>query len=78
MSGTTQKDKAKDVEMKVPPSDMAERTREVTVTHGYGKNKFNEKVLTTLVGVPGLLSAIGLIPKVLRLIRLRKIMSPSP
>lgn len=33
-----------------------ESTREVTVTHGYGKNKFNEKVLTTLVGVPGLLS----------------------
>ncbi|MBM4334175.1 MAG: hypothetical protein FJ117_23690 [Deltaproteobacteria bacterium] len=33
-----------------------ESTREVTVTHGYGKNKFSEKVVTTLVGVPGLLS----------------------
>ena len=33
-----------------------ESTREVTVTHGYGKKKFDEKVLTTLVGVPGLLS----------------------
>ncbi len=33
-----------------------ERTREVTVRHGYGKKKFDEKVLTTLVGVPGLLS----------------------
>jgi hypothetical protein len=33
-----------------------ESTREVTVTHGYGKNKFSEKGLTTLVGVPGLLS----------------------
>ena len=33
-----------------------EKTREVTVTHGYGKNKFTEKVVTTLVGVPGLMS----------------------
>lgn len=37
-------------------STCIEKTREVTVTHGYGKNKFDEKVLTTLVGVPGLLS----------------------
>jgi hypothetical protein len=37
------------------PSSM-ESTREVMVTHGYGKKKFDEKVLTTLVGVPGLLS----------------------
>ena len=37
-------------------STCIENTREVTVTHGYGKNKFDEKVLTTLVGVPGLLS----------------------
>jgi len=33
-----------------------ESTREVTVRQGYGKKKFDEKVLTTLVGVPGLLS----------------------
>jgi Transposase DDE domain len=37
-------------------STCIEKTREVTVTHGYGKNKFDEKVLTTLVGVPGLMS----------------------
>jgi len=37
-------------------STCIEKTREVTVTHGYGKNKFDEKVLTTLVGVAGLLS----------------------
>jgi hypothetical protein len=37
-------------------SSCIERTREVTVTHGYGKNKFDEKVITTLVGVPWLLS----------------------
>jgi hypothetical protein len=37
-------------------SASMEKTREVTVRHGYGKNKFEEKVLTTLVGVPGLLS----------------------
>ncbi|MBE3119083.1 MAG: transposase, partial [Candidatus Atribacteria bacterium] len=33
-----------------------EKTREVTVTHGYGKNTWDEKVLTTLVGIPGLMS----------------------
>ena len=37
-------------------SACMEKTREVTVRHGYGKNKFEEKVLTTWVGVPGLLS----------------------
>jgi hypothetical protein len=37
-------------------STCLEKTREVTVTQGYGKKKFDEKVLTTLVGVPGLLS----------------------
>jgi len=35
---------------------LIESMPEVTVTHGYGKKKFDEKVLTTLVGVPGLLS----------------------
>ena len=37
-------------------STCIEKTREVTVTHGYGKNTFDEKVLTTLVGVAGLMS----------------------
>jgi len=37
-------------------SECIEKSREVTVTHGYGKKKFNEQVITTLVGVPGLLS----------------------
>jgi hypothetical protein len=37
-------------------STCIEKTREVTVTHGYGKKKYSEKVLTTLIGVPGLLS----------------------
>jgi hypothetical protein len=37
-------------------STCLEKTREATVTHGYGKDKLNEKVVTTLVGVPGLLS----------------------
>jgi hypothetical protein len=31
-------------------------TREVEVVHGYGKKKYTEKVLTTLVGVPDLLT----------------------
>jgi len=31
-------------------------TREVEVTHGYGKGKYTQKVLTELVGVEGLLS----------------------
>ena len=30
--------------------------REVEVVHGYGKNRYTEKVLTTLVGVPDLLT----------------------
>ena len=37
-------------------SGCTEKSREVTVTHGYGKNKREEKVVTTLVGVPGLMS----------------------
>jgi hypothetical protein len=31
-------------------------TREVEIIHGYGKNKYTEKMLTTLVGVPDLLT----------------------
>ena len=37
-------------------SACMEKTREVTVRHGYGKNKVEEKVVTTLVGIPGLMS----------------------
>ena len=37
-------------------STCVEKTREVAVTHGYGKNKVAEKVVTTLVGVSGLMS----------------------
>jgi len=37
-------------------STCIEKSREVTVRHGYGKNKFEEKVVSTLVGVPGLMS----------------------
>lgn len=37
-------------------SVCVEKTREVEVIHGYGKKKFTEKVVTTLVGVPGLMS----------------------
>jgi hypothetical protein len=37
-------------------SICVEKIREVTVTHGYGKNKVEEKVVTTLVGIPGLMS----------------------
>ena len=37
-------------------STCIETTREVEVTHGYGKEKYSEKVVTTLIGIPGLLS----------------------
>jgi hypothetical protein len=37
-------------------STCIESTREVIMTHGYGKKKYDEKVVTTLVGIPGLLS----------------------
>ena len=36
--------------------NFAPVTREVEVTHGYGKKKYIEKVITTLVGVPDLLT----------------------
>ena len=38
-------------------------TREVEVVHGYGKKKYTEKVLTTLVGVPDLLTCDWFNPK---------------
>ena len=36
--------------------DLTPVTREVEVTHGYGKKKYIEKVITTLAGVPDLLT----------------------
>lgn len=36
--------------------NVAPVTREVEVVHGYGKKKYTEKVITTLVGVPDLLT----------------------
>lgn len=38
-------------------------TREVKVVHGYGKKKYTENVLTTLVGVPDLLTCDWFNPK---------------
>ncbi len=38
-------------------------TREVEVVHGYGKKKYTENVLTTLVGVPDLLTCDWFNPK---------------
>jgi hypothetical protein len=37
-------------------STCIEKTRQVVVTHGYGKSTYSEKVMTTLIGVGGLLS----------------------
>jgi hypothetical protein len=44
-------------------SSSIESRREVVVTHGYGKKKYTEQVVTTLVGVPGLLSCDWFNPK---------------
>lgn len=43
--------------------NLAPVTREVEVVHGYGKKKYTEKVLTTLVGVPDLLTCDWFNPK---------------
>ena len=50
-------DAAKDArQLALDSADLPPVTREVNVTHGYGKNKYTEKVLTTLVAVPDLLT----------------------
>jgi hypothetical protein len=50
-------DAAKDArQLALDCADLPSVTREVNVTHGYGKNKYTEKVLTTLVAVPDLLT----------------------
>jgi hypothetical protein len=43
--------------------DFTPVSREIDVTHGYGKKKYTEKVITTLVGVPDLLSCDWFNPK---------------
>ena len=47
---------AKDARQLALCGDSIPVTREVEVTHGYGKKKYTEKVATTLVGVPDLLT----------------------
>jgi hypothetical protein len=47
---------AKDARQLALCGDSAPVTREVELTHGYGKKKYTEKVVTTLVGVPDLLT----------------------
>lgn len=37
-------------------ADSIEVSRQKTITHGYGKNKTQEQQVTTLIGIPGLLS----------------------
>ncbi|MDB4303445.1 transposase [Desulfosarcina sp.] len=44
-------------------ADLPPVTREVDVAHGYGKKRYTEKVLTTLVGVPDLLTCDWFNPK---------------
>jgi len=47
---------AKDARQLALCADSTPVTREVEVTHGYGKKKYTEKVVTTLVGVDDLLT----------------------
>jgi len=50
-------DAAKDArQLALDCADLPPVTREVNVTHGYGKKRYTEKVLTTLVAVPDLLT----------------------
>ncbi|MFC1863703.1 transposase, partial [Thermodesulfobacteriota bacterium] len=52
-------------------------TREVEVVHGYGKKRYTENVLTSLVGVPDLLTCDWFNPEGSQANTLRKIMSLS-
>ena len=47
---------AKDARQLALCGDSAPVTREIEVTHGYGKNKYTEKLVTTLGAVPDLLT----------------------
>ena len=50
-------DAAKDArQLALDSESFSPVTREVEVIHGYGKKKYTEKVLTTLIGVPDLLT----------------------
>jgi len=54
---TRNRDAAKDArQLALDCESFTPVTREVDVVHGYGKKKFTEKVLTTLVGVPDFLT----------------------
>jgi len=55
---------AKDArQLALDSEDFIPATREIEVTHGYGKKKYTERVTTTLVGVPDLLSCDWFNPK---------------
>ena len=50
-------DAAKDArQLALESESFSPVTREVEVIHGYGKKKYTEKVLTTLIGMPDLLT----------------------
>jgi len=53
-------------------------TRDVKVVHGYGKKKYTEKVLTTLVGVPDLLTCDWFNPEGSRANTTKKDYEPIP
>jgi len=53
-------------------------TRKVEVAHGYGKNKYTEKVVTTLVGVPELLTCDWFNPEGSRANTAKKDYEPIP
>lgn len=59
-------------------STCIEKTREVEVTHGYGKKRFSEKVVTTLVGVAGLMSCDWFNPEGSEANRTKKDYEPIP
>ena len=58
--------------------ETIEATREITVYHGYGKKAYSEQVLTTLVGVPGLLTCDWFNPKGSQANTTRKDYQPIP
>jgi hypothetical protein len=59
-------------------ANLAPVSREVEVVHGYGKNKYTEKLLTTLVGVPDLLTCDWFNPKGSRANTTKNDYEPTP
>ncbi len=59
-------------------ADLPPVTREVDVAHGYGKKRYTEKVLTTLVGVPDLLTCDWFNPKGSKAYTAKKDYEPIP